>query len=234
VVVLSCLVTEKTAGRVAAALAALGGVVTLVVVSQSFFLSRSPPTFPPGFATIDRALRQLTLANVAFSAPTKLEKDETANVRLLLSFRKPLDALQAELTEVGQKEGARVRVSPLMEARLTGSGFEIEAIRPEVQGVSTEANTEWRWEIAGARPGRRQLHLTLSALITVDGEQTPRAIRTFDRTIDVDVTFGQRVNGLIHDHWEFFVATILIPLSLWLGHYWWRHRRKKREEEYGW
>jgi 2'-5' RNA ligase len=48
--------------------------------------------------------------------------------------------------------------------------------------------TEWKWKIKPTSPGRQHLHLTLAAIFTVDGEPTKRAIRTFDKTIEVQIT----------------------------------------------
>jgi hypothetical protein len=44
------------------------------------------------------------------------------------ALTRPISDLQAELTEIGEREGAQVRVAPLMEARLTGGGFRITAL----------------------------------------------------------------------------------------------------------
>ena len=74
---------------------------------------------------------------------------DSAEIQLLLSLGKPIGELQAELTEIGEREGARVRVSPVMEARLTGGGFKIEALTPERQPVGRTTDTEWRWEVEG-------------------------------------------------------------------------------------
>jgi len=191
---------------------------------------RPPPPQPtpdPLFAEIDRALEALRLASIAFNAPTALRKDESAVIQLLLSLKKPVRDLQAELTEIGEREGARVRVSPIVEARLTGSGFKIEAITRERQAVSSTADTEWTWEIKAMEAGSYRLHLTLSALIAVEGDRAPRAIRTFDRTIVIHVTWEERILGFVGDNVEWLWAAIIAPLAgLVLGI--WRRRKGQR------
>ncbi len=72
-----------------------------------------------------------------------------------------------------------------MEARLSGYMFQITAITPEIQAVSKRQQTEWKWEIDPKEEGKHRLHLTLTALLEIDGHSTPRAIRTFDKIIEV-------------------------------------------------
>jgi hypothetical protein len=174
-----------------------------------------PPPSPPSalFKDIDRALKALPLGHIAFNAPTELREGEAAEIQLLLSLRKPTSVLQDELTEMGEREGARVKVSDVMEARLTGPGFEIEAITPERQLVSPGANTEWKWEIEPTETGSQRLHLTLSALIDVKGERTPRAVRTFEKPIVIQVTWQQKITGFVGDNWQWLWTTILVPVA---------------------
>jgi hypothetical protein len=188
------------------------------------------PTLDPVFDEIDRALEAQPLASAAFNAPTELRIGDSAVIQLLLSLGKPISDLQAELTEIGEREGARVRVAPLMEARLTGGGFRIEALTPERQPVGRTTDTEWRWEVEGTEGGSQRLHLSLSALITVEGERTPRAVRTFDQEIEIRVTFRQRITGFIGDNWQWLWAALVVPL-LGLAAGLVRSRRHRREEE---
>ena len=52
--------------------------------------------------------------------------------------------------------------------------------------------TEWKWIIEPTKEGTQSLHLTLSALLDVQGRQMPRVIRTFERTIDVRSSVAER------------------------------------------
>jgi heme/copper-type cytochrome/quinol oxidase subunit 2 len=44
-----------------------------------------------------------------------------------------------------------------MEAHLVGSGFRIEALRPEVQVVMGLAPMEWKWDVEATKPGTHHL-----------------------------------------------------------------------------
>ena len=160
-------------------------------------------------------LAGLPLANVAFNAPETLRVHETAVIQLLLSGEQPIEQLQDQLTELGEKEGEQIKVSDRMEAQLSGLGFTIAAITPAVQPVSGQGVTEWRWEIEPTRVGTRRLHLTLSALIDVKGRESTYAIRTFERSLDVRVTWSERLSGFFSDNWQWLWTALLIPLVGW-------------------
>ena len=175
-------------------------------------IQTSPPTLR---SEIDRVLAGLPLANVAFNAPVTLRVHETAVIQLLLSGEQPIEQLQDQLTELGDKEGEQIKVSDRMEAQLSGLGFTIAAITPAVQPVSGQGVTEWRWEIEPTRVGTRRLHLTLSALIDLKGRESTYAIRTFERSLAVRVTWSERLSGFLSDNWQWLWTALLIPLVGW-------------------
>lgn len=152
---------------------------TTITVEATFGLMTTdppPPTPPPPspepppqpsvmpFEEIDQVIRGLPWVNIAFNAPATLALGESVVVQLLLSPAQPVRRLKRQLTELGERRGARIKASNRMEARLTGVGFRIEAVTPEVQAVAGRQNTEWRWEVEPTGTGTRRLHLTLSAL----------------------------------------------------------------------
>jgi hypothetical protein len=190
----------------------------------------APPPLDPVFDEIDRALAAMPLATAAFNAPEELRLGDSVEIHLLLSVSKPISDLKAELTEIGEREGAQVRVAPVMEARLTGDGFRITAQRPERQVVGRTIDPEWIWDVEGTEGGSQQLHLTLTALITVEGERTPRPVRTFDEEIEIRVTLRQKVTGFIGDNWQWLWAVIVAPL-LGLAAGLVRARRHRRQEK---
>lgn len=162
---------------------------------------------------IDQVLDDLSMANVAFNAPRTLRVNEPAVIQVLVSGQQMVGQLEEQLTELGEREGERIRASDRMDARLTGLGFKIEAITPAVQLVSGSGVTEWRWEIEPTRVGTQRLHLTLSALIAVDGTESAYTVRTFARTLDIRVTWGERVSGFLSDNWQWLWAALLVPVA---------------------
>ena len=133
-----------------------------------------PP--PPGltaFSEIDDELRRLVPASIAFNAPTTMRLDHTAHIQLLLSPAASIPELKKKITAIGEREGTTIKVSPLMEARLSGLHFTIEANTPERQPVSNVAPTEWSWDVEPTETGNQELHLTLTAILSVGGHNQP-------------------------------------------------------------
>ncbi len=187
------------------------------------------PESPEESMSIDDILASMDLGDIVFNTPDSINYYETAVLQFFLGVETSPEELQELITESGDIETAQVRISDRMEARLTGPNFEITAIRPEVQAVSRLEVTEWRWEVKPVSEGQHRLHLTLSALLEVEGSTTPRTIQTFDKVIVVDVSFGQRVSTFVSDNWQWLWSALLIPVAGWL----WQRRKKRKPDDDG-
>ena len=75
--------------------------------------------------------------------------------------------------------------------------------------------TEWRSEVMPQPEGKHNLHLTLTAIIDVDGRQTQRSIRTLDRDIEIYVTWKLSLEGFFKKNWQWLWAAVLLPLFGW-------------------
>ena len=177
-------------------------------------------------SAVDRILEQLKFGNIVFNAPKTMNFRDTAVIQLVLGLKAPIDELKRMIEATGEKEGAHIRVSDRMEARLSGPNFAITAITPEIQAVSQSDITEWKWEVKPSSDGRHYLHLTLSAILSVEGASTPRVIRTFDKVIEVEVAWHQRVGYLLEKNWQWMWAAILVPVAGWL----WKKNKKSKSE----
>ena len=165
---------------------------------------------------IDRVVEGLPAANAAFNAPATLRLEEPAVIQLLLSGRRSIRLLQNQITALGKRDGARIKASDSMEASLVGSGFKIEAITPVVQPVSGAGVTEWKWEVAPTKAGTRRLHLTLSAILDLEGKESLYAVRTFERTLEVRVPLRERLSGFAGRNWQWLWTALLVPVGGWV------------------
>lgn len=184
-----------------------------------------PPATP--LETVDRILESLRIGTIAFNAPAVMNINDTVPIQLLLSLSDTPEELKAGLSAEGSAEAARIRVSDRMEARLTGPDFAITAVTPEVQAVSAKTTTEWKWDVKPESEGSHVLHLTLSVLLRVGDSATPRAIRTFDKMIVVEVTWKQKAFAFLSGNWQWLWAAILVPFAGWL----WKRRRTARSPD---
>ncbi len=173
------------------------------------------------FKVIDRILEKLPVGNIAFNAPTAIGLEDTASIQLILSLSKPVEELKQMIEAEGEKQGESIKVANQMEARLSGPHFQIQTVTPETQVITSEDVTKWAWEAKPLKPGRQKLHLTLSAKFTVQGQPTSRTIRTFDKIIEVNVSWSQKVTEFWEKFGQWLWAGIIIPIAGWL----WKRRK---------
>ena len=172
---------------------------------------------------VDKLIREMEFGSIAFNAPTNINIDDSHQIQLILSLAETVEGLKQSITEEGKKIGAIIKVSDRMEARLSGYMFQITAITPEIQAVSKSQQTEWKWEIHPKKEGKHRMHLTLTALLEIDGHSTPRTIRTFSKIIEVNVTATQKIGTFFKNNWQWLWAAILVPFAGWL----WNRKKKQ-------
>ena len=187
--------------------------------------SGSPPRAEPSRTeTVDEVLTRLEVANIAFNAPKSLRLHESTEIHLLLSMKESIEQLQSRITAAGEKEGAKVRISNQVSARLEGPGFTITKVTEDLQAVSRTERTEWKWEVTAMKQGLLRLHLTLSIPVQINDKEIPRTIETFSRTIEVDVTWPEWTRAFIANNFHWAWGAILVPLAGWLIRKWRRRR----------
>ena len=176
---------------------------------------------------IDRILKNMTFGNIVFNTPESLNIYDTVPIELLLSITTSIDDLKRMVEAEGKKEGAKIKVSDRMEAKLTSQNFTINPITPETQAISQNEVTQWKWEITPKSHGTQYLYLNLSALISINNESTPRSVRIFTKVIKVQIKWDQSSIYFIKNYWQqlsWIVATIT---SL----YWFLYKIRKHPRE---
>lgn len=199
--------------------------------------TKAPPFKPPharpggsanpvaGGQDIAELRRQLHKGSIAFNAPETLHRGESAEIALLVGLGNQSAALKAALQgPSSQKQSAAVQIADQMQAKLTGIGFDIQPESAETQTVGVLNMTQWRWQVSPTRTGKLRLHLTLNALLKNDGETQAVTIRTFDRTIPINVTFNEQLSSFFGDNWQWLFTTLLLPIGVSL----WRVLRHRR------
>jgi hypothetical protein len=165
---------------------------------------------------VDRLLEGLETANIAFNTPKSLGYGRTFEIKLELSTNKSPEELASTIHEPGERETASVKISNEMDARLTGEQFQITAVRPERQAVSANG-TEWSWDIKPNELGQQRLHLTLDAVLEIDNHESTYTLKTFDRTIGVNVVWPDSVLSFLTKYWQWVCTAILFPVIVWLA-----------------
>jgi hypothetical protein len=157
-----------------------------------------------------------------------MQFEEPDVVELLLSPTKSIQQLQSELNRQEETESAKVQISNRMKANLSGQGFKVQALVPEEQAISSEATTQWKWEVTPVEEGSQNLYLSLSAVVTVAGRDAPIVIQTYSKDIEVAISPGQRVSKFFGSNWQWLWAAILVPVVTFL---WQRYRKKLSKKQ---
>lgn len=188
------------------------------------------PSMNPSVTAIivdDEAVKSLEWGNIIFNTPTEIQFEEPKIIELLLSPRKTVQELQAELNQQGELESAQVQISNRMEANLHGQSFGIKPLVPEVQPVSHEKTTRWKWEVTPTKYGTQSLHLALLAIINVWNQKEQFVIQTYDKKIEVKIFLTQRISKFIANNWQWLWAAILAPVVTFL----WERSKSKRSQK---
>ncbi|MBI5605663.1 MAG: prepilin-type N-terminal cleavage/methylation domain-containing protein [Deltaproteobacteria bacterium] len=198
------------------------------IAVPNFTSLKYKPTAPKKvsiLAAVDKELAKLEWQQMAYTAPNRMEIGSTSEVEVALDGNKTIDELIWLLENAGKAEGQRIQVADRMEARLTGNGFEIIPTTPETQLVSTTQTTRWQWHLRAKDLGRQRLYLSLNALLSVNGKDTMKSVRTFQREISVQVTSLPGTWAFIERYWAYLsvaLTAIIIPLLVYL----WKGKNK--------
>jgi len=170
---------------------------------------------------VDEYLKELPLGNIAFNAPKAMKVDEQIGIHVLVSGSSSVGDIRAELERrIKEKEfeAYAIKLSPLMEAHLTGENFTIQAVTPEKQAVASSATTQWQWDVTPRRGGLQVLHLAMNVIVYVRNSPEPRTVQTFDRTIEIKVSTMRRVTDWARDNWFWVLPLIgaVIAIVKWI------------------
>jgi hypothetical protein len=176
---------------------------------------------------LDAVFPKFQMGNLVFNAPDTMKFGEKRGIQLLLSPKLTVAELTTMIEESGELRQRRIRISRVMEASLSGSGFKIDPITAALQVVNPQGATEWRWEVTALETGMHKLYLTMNAILEVDGRELPHTIQTLHEVILVQVAWDQRVSAFVAENWKWLWTTIMVPLIGWL----WERRKQRGKEK---
>lgn len=162
-------------------------------------------------------------AEFAFNHPQRVDLDSEFYVVAAASFAGIEEDVLATLAEHGQVTIEDMELTTRVQVKLSSTKFDIVPITPEEQLVEPDSTTQWRWSLNARETGRHRLHLAVIAYKDSTALDLPKAIKTYERTIDVSVSAGRTSLGFVAAHWQFLTTAILIPL----GTYFWQRKRRQ-------
>jgi hypothetical protein len=164
------------------------------------------------------------VASIAFNVPTSMTLDRRTLIQLALgSTAAPgPDGMTRSATDAPQ------RIAQYMEARLSGSDFQIEPVTADTQALGSAKATEWLWLVTPKKPGRHQLHLTVTAVADQGSAPVRRALPTFEHSVDVGVAWQDTVRRRAAPYADWLWAALwMSPLLLLWAYARWRRKHRR-------
>jgi len=155
---------------------------------------------------LNTALASLRKGALAYSAPSKMRTNQSADVTARIATKDvPTAALQSGLSKPGQTvEVEATSVSAIMRMNLTSADFDITPLSTEEQPVAGTNPTTWEWQIVPKRSGSLQLHLAA----VVELGNLKKDFIALDREISVHVDATYEIRRFIATNWQWIIATL--------------------------
>lgn len=131
----------------------------------------------------DDFMSSLQTVPIAHETPTRAQFGRAFEVTVAIDATGDSTAADA-LPGRGEIVEGTAQISADVQATLSGSSFEIEAITPLIQTVSPVTENIWRWNVTPLESGAHELVIELFAL---DGNRA-MPVRTFRDDIEVQVS----------------------------------------------
>lgn len=170
-----------------------------------------PPAIKiPSDATVTS--KKLFSANLAFSVPEKANIVDDLKAQLIIDTRKNSELIRKQITQPNVITIEPVQVSRLVKATVSAPDFEVTNVTDSEQLILDDAATEWQWILVPKRPGKHSINIVVTAIITYEGKEKPYHLKTFDKTVTIEITPKQFILGWFESNWKWIISSLLIPL----------------------
>lgn len=156
--------------------------------------TRSRPAITP------EEIKQQLPGRFALSAPLQMQVGRSEHVTLVAGIEQLRSMVVQELQAVtGKDDAERITTKDLPLSKLlrielradSDADFEIKAFTPSDQRLSNQQATTWEWSVTPKLDGSRNLTVIISNL--VDGQGQPIAVTIARRTVQVTLSWPQRI-----------------------------------------
>ena len=160
--------------------------------------------------------QKLFSATLAFAMKDKANINEDIKAQLLIDPREEIKNIENQLTVDGAPLVKTIKVSKIVKATLTAPDFDITKITEEEQVLSDAEPTEWLWKLSPKSSGKHEVNLSVTAVVKLDGRESKHHLRTFDKTVTVEVTSKQLIIDWLEENYKWIISTLIIPVFVFL------------------
>ncbi|MCK9532887.1 MAG: hypothetical protein M0R77_20605 [Gammaproteobacteria bacterium] len=176
----------------------------------------------------DDIARQLSQSSFGYSVPQEANINDDIEVVVKINPSISIDQLKEHLPE-GQQITQNIQISRIVEVRLEARDFDVINLTPQRQIIMGDQDTTWKWSLKplSSGPGK-EVKITVTAIITVDGEKAERYLDTYVGKVNVNITTKQRITKWLSANWEWAWGSLLIPI---VGFAWAKYSKKKKKKK---
>lgn len=160
----------------------------------------------------DAILDQMFNVDISFVIPPEANIEDSIKAELIIT-PEDVDAT-LEHTVNGVPQEFVVLVTQIVKADIRTTDFTVTNITPEEQILLKTQSTQWLWKLEPLRPGPAEVVLTVTAIVQTDWGTTQRHMKSFEKTIAIDITKKQIVLSFIKDNWQWLWSALLVPIGL--------------------
>ena len=165
-------------------------------------------------AAIPLVIKLPVVDSAAFNVPSEVRQYEGFEVSMHVATRKLADLINkigSMSTEGTGIQGITGKVSPEMEAEISGDGFIIDNQGPQEQLYVMDDETHWTWYVIPESSGNRKIKFRLHVHTYAEGKDTPNIIDVAEANVNVRGNFA----GWMSRNWGWLALLLIIPIVGW-------------------
>ena len=200
----------------------------MVIITPTAITSSANANIETELTITDNAVvKELEWGKVVLYSKKFMNFKETNTIEVALSHSVPIKNLIEQLQQAVEKEFPRATVTNRIEARLSGKGFQINPLVPEIQAFSSEGLTQWSWDLTAIDSGLQNLNLTLSVILIIAHRDAPFVVWDYDHPVNIEITSSQIVTDFFIKHLKWLTLIIMLPVFGFL-----MNRYSKRKHQF--
>ncbi len=184
---------------------------------------------PAELDELDREMAKLHEGKILFNPPSEMKQGKRERIEARVSFEDIGVALSQDLKGRAAPQIEPVKVSSIMKVILTGDqdAFAIEQFGADEQIVKGRPFAQWSWDVTPLQSGKRSLHLQVTAVVSVAGQDKTIGIPVIDKKIQVHISPWFASKRFVSNNWQWLWTVIVVPGA---GLFWGLRKKKRRKQ----